>query len=221
MPDSEDPFPIVLPMIGKMGTFADTTSTNLDQPLTLYLHGSIASRIMKLSQQAIEQGHPGFPVCVAATRVDGYVMALTPFHHSYNFRSAVVHGHASVVEDAEEKLYALELITNKIVPGRWQNTRTPPNKVELQSTHILRVDVTSASAKLRWGVPNGDKNDLKDQAVVGKYWAGVIPMWEEYGEAISGPHNQAAVPPHIKDFIKKANSQNRATALKASEEQES
>ncbi|KAF2014674.1 hypothetical protein BU24DRAFT_441988 [Aaosphaeria arxii CBS 175.79] len=220
VPSSEDPFPVVLPMIGQMGTFALPSSTDLDQPLDLYLHGAIASRIMKLSQNAVDRGEEGFPLCVAATKVDGYVLALTPFHHSYNFRSAVVHGYAHVVADPDEKMWALELITNKIVPERWQNTRTPPNKVEMQSTHILKMKVSSGSAKLRWGVPNNDRGDLKNPDVLANYWAGVVPMWETFGEPISSAHNQAPVPKYLSGYLEEARRENEAVAMEASKEQE-
>lgn len=226
-PDRDDPFPIVLPMIGQMGSFADhhhhpasSSAELLARPLDLYLHGSISSRIMKLSRDAVGRGEDGLGVCVAATKVDGYVLALTPFHHSYNFRSAVLHGHAQVVEDPDEKLFALELITNKVVPRRSQNTRTPPNKVEMQSTHVLRVRVSAGGAKLRWGVPNGDRGDLKSEEVLSKYWAGVIPMWETFGDPVPAPHNRAAVPEHVTGFIDRANKKNRETAFEAAKEQE-
>lgn len=217
-PDRNDAFPVVLPMIGQMGLFSEK-STYTSQPLDLYLHGAIASRVMKLAQAAVARGEPGLPVCIAATKVDGYVLALTPFHHSDNFRSAVLHGHATVIEDPDEKLWALELITNKIVPGRWQNTRTPPNKVEMQSTHILRVGVTVGSAKLRWGVPNSDRGDLKNPDVLSSYWAGVVPMWEALGDPIPCAHNQIAVPAYLQDFVRRTNEENENTALEASKEQ--
>lgn len=143
-------------MIGKMGSF-ENPSAKLHEAMDCYLRGSISSRIMKLSKDAVARGEEGWSICITATRVDGYVLAVTPFHHSYNFRSAVLHGHAEVVEDDAERLYAMELITDSIVPERWQNTGTPPNKVELQSTHILKVKVYAASAKLRSGVPNYDR----------------------------------------------------------------
>lgn len=220
VPEPEDPFPIVLPMIGQMGSFAEPKSTELSQPLELYLHGSISSRIMKLSQDSVARGEDGLAVCVAATKVDGLVLAHTPFHHSYNFRSAVIHGHAKVVEDLEEKMYALKLITNKVVPQRWGNTRIPPNKTEMHSTHVLRVRISSGSAKVRWGIPNADRGDLKNTEVLRKYWSGVVPVWETYGEPISGPDNKAKTPNHVTEFVKMTNDVNKRTALLASQEQD-
>jgi len=170
---------------------------------------------MKLSQEAIAQGEEGLPVCIAATRVDGYVLALTPFHHSYNYRSAVLHGYAQVVEGDDEKLWAMQLITNSVVPERWENTRTPPNKVERDSTKILRIRVVAGSGKVRVGVPHDDRADLKDELVRGKYWAGVVPTWEVMGEPISAPDNVVDVPVHVKSFIQDLNGRNKEIALEA------
>ncbi|KAH8897575.1 hypothetical protein GQ53DRAFT_777939 [Thozetella sp. PMI_491] len=220
VPDPSDPFPIVLPMIGQLGLFSDDRAATFDlgQPLDLYLHGSISSHLMRLCQEALERGEVGLPLCIAATRVDGLVLALTPFHHSYNFRSAVLHGHGQVVQDLSEKMYALELITNKVVPERWQNTRTPPNKVELESTHILRVQVFSGSAKVRLGGPNGDRGDLKNPDVLQKYWSGVVPMWEMLGDPLPAPQTQLSVPRHVSSFIEKRNLANRVEAQEAAKE---
>lgn len=97
-------------MIGVMGSF-DYPSANLEEPMDCYLHGYVSSRIMKLARES-EQG---LPVCVAATKVDGLVLSLTPNSHSYNYRSAILHGYAKAVETTEEKLYAMRLITNSVV----------------------------------------------------------------------------------------------------------
>lgn len=61
----------------------------------------------------------GLAITIAATKVDGIVLSLTPNSHSYNYRSAVLFGYGSLVEDVQEKLWAMELVTNSVVPGRW------------------------------------------------------------------------------------------------------
>ncbi len=80
-------------------------------------------------------------MCIAASKVDGLVLTLTPNSHNYNYRSAVLFGHATLVEDLDEKLWAMKLITNSVVPDRWEHTRVPPNNAEMQSTQILKVKV--------------------------------------------------------------------------------
>ena len=85
-------------------------------PRDCYLHGYVSSGIMK---QVRENPESGLAITIAATRVDGIVLSLTPNSHSYNYRSAVLFGYGSLVDDMQEKLWAMEMITNSVVPGRW------------------------------------------------------------------------------------------------------
>lgn len=138
-PSPSDPFPVILPLIGQMGSFS-RPSASLGDPLDCYLHGYVSSRIMNLSRRS---NSPGLPVCIAASKVDGLVLTLTPNSHNYNYRSAVLFGYATLVEDVEEKLWAMELITNSVVPDRWKHTRVPPNAAEVRSLPLLRDRISS------------------------------------------------------------------------------
>lgn len=80
------------------------------------------------------------------------MLTLTPNSHNYNYRSAVLHGVATLVTDTAEKLWAMELITNSVCPGRWHNSRVPPDAAEMSSTQIMRMRVESGSAKFREGI---------------------------------------------------------------------
>jgi nitroimidazol reductase NimA-like FMN-containing flavoprotein (pyridoxamine 5'-phosphate oxidase superfamily) len=197
-----DPFPVILPLIGQMGSFS-RPSAGLGEPLDCYLHGYVSSRIMNLSRASKS---PGLPVCIAASKVDGLVLTLTPNSHNYNYRSAVLFGYASLVEDVDEKLWAMELITNSVVPDRWSHTRVPPNAAEMQSTQILRVQIDSGSAKVREGVPNDEKSDLKDEGVLSSVWTGVLPLYERFGEPVPGPYNRVVeVPEHVRTYREEFN----------------
>ena len=66
-------------MIGFLASF-ENQNAGLDEPLDLYLHGYVSSRLMKLGKD--EQGNEGLPVTIAATHFDGIVLALTPNSHS-------------------------------------------------------------------------------------------------------------------------------------------
>jgi hypothetical protein len=121
--------------------------------------------------------------------LDGLVLALAPFHNSCNYRSAVVYGHASLVTDEDEALYAMRIITNNLLPQRWEKSRSPPTSAELKSTSILRVKVVSASAKIRTGGPSEDRADLKNQSLVKGTWTGVVPYWGTWGEPVEGGQN--------------------------------
>ncbi|KAI9733477.1 MAG: hypothetical protein M1818_007225 [Claussenomyces sp. TS43310] len=168
---------------------------------------------MNLSRQNIQAG---LPVCIAASKVDGLVLTLTPNSHNYNYRSAVVFGYASLVTDVDEKLWAMELITNSVVSDRWRHTRLPPNAAEMQSTQILRVQVESASAKVRQGVPNDEKGDLEDDEVLDRVWTGVLPLYETFGEPVPGPYNRVeTVPEHVRVYKERLEEGNRDYALKA------
>src|SRR5437016_11862816 len=87
----------------------------------LYIHGSAASRMLRNLDQ-------GVPVCVTVTLLDGLVLARSVFNHSMNYRSVVVLGTATSVEDREAKPTALRAISEHILPGRWADSRQPNQK---------------------------------------------------------------------------------------------
>jgi len=148
----------------------------------------------------------GLPLTVAATHLDGLVLALTPNSHSYNYRSAVLFGHATLVTDPAEKLYAMELITNSVVPQRWPHTRLPPNGAEMQSTSILRVKVSNGSAKIRSGGPHDEKGDLEDEALLERVWTGVVPVYSVMGDPVAGGYNKVGeVPGYLEGWRRELN----------------
>lgn len=210
VPDPNEPFPIILPMIGEMAQFPG------DEEFHCYLHGYVSSRLMRLADDAVKRGEDGLPLCVAATKVDGLVLTLTPNSHNYNYRSAVIHGFGTIVDTDEEKLWAMEVITNSVVPDRWANTRIPPDAAEMQSTRILKVKVAAASGKVREGVPNDEKKDLKREDVLNKVWTGVIPLYETFGEPQPGPYNRVKeAPEHVEGYILSKNEINERYAYDA------
>jgi len=130
---------------------------------TVYLHGSVASRTLKaLAADA--------PVCLTVSLIDGLVLARAAMHHSANYRSAMLLGHARSVEDPEEKMAALQAVVEHIVPGRWSDVRHPSEN-ELKATAVLALGIDEASAKIRTGPPVDDEQDYELEA-----WAGVIPL---------------------------------------------
>src|SRR5262245_36190078 len=95
----------------------------------LYLHGSPASRLL----QALGSGADA---CVTVTLVDGLVLARSAMHHSMNYRSVVLFGKASAIDDAKEKMAVLHALTEHVIPGRWADTRSPTEK-ELTQTLVV------------------------------------------------------------------------------------
>ncbi len=138
----------------------------------LYIHGSAASRMLRTLDQ-------GVPVCVTVTLLDGLVLARSIFNHSMNYRSVVILGTAVVVDDPQEKLQALRALSKHILPGRWQEVRSP-NERELKATLVLRLPIEEFSAKVRQGAVVDDAEDYSFPT-----WAGVIPLEMVAGEPIS------------------------------------
>jgi uncharacterized protein len=147
----------------------------------IYIHGSAASRMLRTLQQGVD-------VCVTVTRVDGFVLARSAFHHSINYRSVVILGRARLVTDPQEKLAALHLFTNHILPGRWEEVR-PPNEQELKATTVLALPLNEVSAKVRTGPPVDDEEDYALPV-----WAGVVPLREQLDEPIDDGRVEPGVP---------------------------
>lgn len=222
-PPHSDPFPTTLPMIGQMGLYpspsAEDDDIALDQPLDCYLHGYISSRLMRLASTRSPddvESPQGLPICIAATQLDGIVLSLTPNSHSYNYRSAILHGYALPVEDVDEKLYAMRLITNSVVPSRWEHTRSPPDKTEMTSTQILKVRIVTGSAKVRRGGPGDERKDMRREDILDRVWTGVVPVWGSYGEPVPSSYNRVEhVPDHVRAFVDAKNDKGRGEAEEA------
>jgi nitroimidazol reductase NimA-like FMN-containing flavoprotein (pyridoxamine 5'-phosphate oxidase superfamily) len=129
----------------------------------LYVHGSAASRMLRHAASDTR-------ICVTVTLLDGLVLARSVFNHSIDYRSVVVLGTPTLVEDAGEKREALRAFTEHVAPGRWDEARQPTDQ-ELKATWILSVPLDEASAKIRTGPPEDEPEDL-DLPV----WAGVVPI---------------------------------------------
>jgi uncharacterized protein len=159
---------------------------------SLYLHGSAASRMLRNLDR-------GIPVCVTVTLLDGLVLARSIFNHSMNYRSVVILGIAHAVTDSEEKLKALQALSEHIIPGRWAESRQP-NEKELKATLALKVPIEEFSAKVRQGPPLDDEEDFSFPT-----WAGVIPLQMVAGEPVNDPKLDAArgVPAYAKHYSRR------------------
>jgi nitroimidazol reductase NimA-like FMN-containing flavoprotein (pyridoxamine 5'-phosphate oxidase superfamily) len=155
----------------------------------LYIHGSAASRMLR-------NVSGGIPMCVTVTLIDGLVLARSIFNHSMNYRSVVVLGTGTAIEDREEKLTALRLLSEHIVPGRWSEARQP-NEKELKATTILRVPIQEFSAKVREGPVIDDEEDYAFPV-----WAGVLPLNVVTGDPIDDSRlaQGIEVPEYVKSY---------------------
>ncbi|MGE3813306.1 MAG: pyridoxamine 5'-phosphate oxidase family protein [Candidatus Nanopelagicales bacterium] len=133
-------------------------------------HGSTGSRLFRALAA-------GAPTCFTVTLLDGLVLARSAFESSMHYRGAMVLGSCSVLEGAEAD-DALRLISDHLLPGRWDDIR-PPSRKELAATLVLALPLDEASVKISAGPPDDDPDDL-DRAV----WAGVVPIREVFGEPV-------------------------------------
>jgi nitroimidazol reductase NimA-like FMN-containing flavoprotein (pyridoxamine 5'-phosphate oxidase superfamily) len=148
----------------------------------VYVHGSSASRMLRALKVGVD-------ACLTVTLVDGLVLARSIFNHSINYRSVVVLGRAVEVTDSAEKVRALEVFSERILPGRWAGVRQP-TELELKATSILRMPLDEASAKIRRGPPKDDEDDYELEV-----WAGVIPLSLVAAGPVADPRLSFDVPP--------------------------
>lgn len=156
---------------------------------TLILHGSAASRMF-------EHIASGESICITMTHLDGLVLARSAFHSSMNYRSAVVFGRGHLIEDQQEKVEALAILTEKLMPGRWTDTRQPTPQ-ELKGTSVVAIQIESASAKTRTGPANDDEEDYALPI-----WAGVLPVQLQWGTPIDDPRLGEGI--ELPEYIAKA-----------------
>ncbi len=160
----------------------------------LYLHGSAASR-------TVRQLETGVPACVTVTLVDGLVLARSAFHHSMNYRSVLAFGTARKIADPEQKVRSLRIISEHVLPGRWEEVRKPSEK-ELKATAVLEFQIEEASAKVRTGPPADDENDYELPV-----WAGVLPLELRTGhpEADGRLVDGVSLPKYVRQYGSDAN----------------
>jgi hypothetical protein len=158
----------------------------------LYIHGSPASRMFRALGR-------GADVCVTVTLVDGLVLARSAFHHSMNYRSVVIFGKATVLDDPAAKQDALRAFTEHVAPGRWQEVRKPSEK-ELQATIVLALPLGEVSAKVRTGPPIDDEEDYALHV-----WAGVLPLNLTPAEPLPDDRlpMEIAVPESVREYSRK------------------
>ena len=147
----QDGSPVVVPMIhGRDGE-------------TIYLHGARKARAVRLLEATDR-------VCLNVTHVDGLVLARSAFNSSMNYRSVTVFGKPTLVSTNEEKLHGMRVISENLMPGRWDELREPLEK-EIKMTGVIAVEIESASAKISDKMPNDEDEDY-DIPI----WAGVLPL---------------------------------------------
>ena len=147
----QDGQPVVVPMLyGRDGE-------------TVYLHGARKARVIRLLEGTTT-------ACLNVTHVDGLVYARSAFNSSMNYRSATVFGTPRLIENPDEKLRALRIISESTMPGRWDEVRDS-HENEVRMTGVIALEIESASAKVASGMPDDEDEDY-DIPI----WAGVLPL---------------------------------------------
>lgn len=173
----DDGAPVVIPM----GYAVDGTS--------ILVHGSAASRLMRAYST----------VCVTVTILDGLVVARSLFESSMNYRSVVAFGVPDVLSGDEKRL-ALDILSNRLLPGRVGHAREPSEK-EIRATTVWRISLDEASAKIRVGPPVDDAEDLDLP-----YWGGVIPLRTSAGSPVGDQLGRPIeTPDHIDAIVARFN----------------
>ncbi|MDP9198364.1 MAG: pyridoxamine 5'-phosphate oxidase family protein [Pseudomonadota bacterium] len=147
----EDGNPVVVPMIyGRDGE-------------TVFLHGARKARVIRMVEGSEK-------ICLNVTLLDGIVLARSAFNSSMNYRSVTVFGTPSLVEDRTEKVRAMKVISEHLMPGRWDELRVP-HESEVKMTGVIAVEIDAASAKVSAGLPVDEPDDYAIPV-----WAGVLPL---------------------------------------------
>jgi len=147
----QDGQPVVVPMLyGREGE-------------TIYLHGARKARVIRLLESTTT-------ACMNVTHVDALVYARSAFNSSMNYRSATVFGSPRLMEDRDEKLHALRVISECTMPGRWDEVRDS-HENEIKMTGVIAMAIESASAKISAGMPDDEDEDYEIPI-----WAGILPL---------------------------------------------
>jgi nitroimidazol reductase NimA-like FMN-containing flavoprotein (pyridoxamine 5'-phosphate oxidase superfamily) len=149
-----DGHPLVIP----------TAYARLDDQLIV--HGAASGRMMRTLASGAE-------VCITVTLLDGLVLARSAFHHSMNYRSVMIFGRGTPIEEPEAKRRALDAIVEHLVPGRTEDARGASDP-EMEVTSVVAFSLDEASAKIRTGPPKDSQADMTLDV-----WAGVIPLRQQ------------------------------------------
>lgn len=157
---------------------------------SVLIHGAATSRLMK-------HAAVGNELCITITLVDGLVLARSAFHHSINYRSVVLFGQGSIINEREEKLRALRIFTDYLMPGRWADVR-PPTETEMKATTIVSMPIELASAKMRQGPPGDDAEDYQLDV-----WAGIVPIRQHVDQPIADPllKDGVEIPENVQRYV--------------------
>ena len=156
----------------------------------LLVHGSTGSGWMRVAAEAV-------PACVTVTALDGLVVARSAFESSMRYRSAAVFGALRPLE-ACTRDRALEVITDKLLPGRRTEVRAS-TAGELRQTLVLEMPIEHWSLKVSDGWSEDPEEDRRGPA-----WAGVVPLRTSASPPLAAPDlsDGIDVPASVEAFVR-------------------
>jgi nitroimidazol reductase NimA-like FMN-containing flavoprotein (pyridoxamine 5'-phosphate oxidase superfamily) len=156
----------------------------------LYWHGSSRSRM-------IQAQAGGLDVCLTVTHLDALVLARSGFHHSVNYRTAMVFGRAHLIDDRAEKLRLMDAFIERLYPGRSSLIR-PPNAQEIKATAMIGMAIETASGKIRDTHVADEEEDYGGVPA----WSALFPITQVLGAASECPRQLPGLerPQDMADF---------------------
>ena len=157
------------------------------------MHGSSGSRLFRRLAD-------GDPACVSVTLLDGLVYARSTFESSMNYRSAMILGSAHRLS-GDDELDALRVLTEHLLPGRWQEARQP-NKKERAATVTVAMPIAEWSVKVGDGGPSDLPEDLENEPWR-SIWAGHVPIAQVMLPAVTDADVPAGVevPAYVRERV--------------------
>ncbi|RDW59321.1 pyridoxamine 5'-phosphate oxidase family protein [Aspergillus mulundensis] len=175
----------------------------------VYLHGHPGTRIVELAREASLEP---VKVCIVATKVDGLVLSSAPNGHTFNYRSAVIHGTCTLVKSKAIKRIVMRAVTNHIVPNRWEEVN-PVASYQISLVSVIKVSIDSLSVKTRTGPPGIQPRDREVDGPDNENppWVGVVPVWELLGDpAEPGLIPGGRVSENLRGHIERRNNKQQA-----------
>jgi nitroimidazol reductase NimA-like FMN-containing flavoprotein (pyridoxamine 5'-phosphate oxidase superfamily) len=155
----------------------------------LLTHGSTGSRWLRRIGS-------GVPVSVSIAVVDGIVVARSAFESALLYRSAIIFGTFSRIE-GERKREALDVLTDRLIPGRVAEVRASTVK-ELAATTLLSMPIETWSFRMLDDWPHDPPED-----VAGGAWAGQLRFGPPPVTVVSSPDLRPGIdpPPSVADRV--------------------
>lgn len=135
-------------------------------------HGSVGSKMLNAQAKHID-------VCLTVSFLDSIVLTRGAFHLAVNYRSAMIFGRATVIEDPEEKRQEAEELIENFLPGR-SAVAIPPTPGEMKQVIFLKMPIDQAVAKIRNYPASHETAENRHHPL----WAGEIPIETRIGAAV-------------------------------------